>query len=106
METANRLHRHRRTENGLRRCGSEPPLSRFPATALTADEVLGIARVTVWSFQLPTLIEAQVGSASADAVVSRNGVAGMLILIARRPDGFRVAFAKTIRSSHALFLMG
>lgn len=75
----------------------------FLAAARTADKVLGIARVAVSSFELLTRIEAPVGSASADAVVSRNGVAGMLILIARRPDGFRVACAKMTRSSHVLF---
>jgi len=106
METANRLYRHRRPENGLSWCGSEPPPSMFLAAGRTADKVWGIARVTVSSFQLLTRIEAPVGSASADAVVSRNGVAGMLILIARRPDGFPVAFAKMTRSSHVLSLMG
>lgn len=103
MKTANCSHRHRRPENGSRRCGSELPLSMFLAAARTADKVLGIARVAVSSFELLTRIEAPVGSASADAVVSRNGVADMLILIARRPDGFRVACAKMTRSSPVLF---
>ncbi len=103
METADRLYRHRRPENGLRRCGSEPPPSMLLAADRTADKVLGIARGIASSFQLLTLVEASVGSASADAFVGRNGVAGMLILIARRPDGFRVAFAKMTWSSHVLF---
>lgn len=78
------------------------PCRRFLRRSLATDKVGMRAGPFSCSFQLLGPIEAPVRPAARDAFVVGNGVAGMLILISRRPDGLQVAAAEMAPSSHVL----